>query len=1023
MGTFWITVVDSAYRPIDGAHVSAATVAGSPFDLHAEGRRHVGHAADAARLIVSAAATGYEAERYATFLRGAVTQIVIGLRRANERSYSRGVSRLSFAPARDTFLVRVRGSSAGRAFADVAHRASVTYRLPSKEAEDADDILVRVEAPVERATALIEALAQRAQRVDVMLPIEHGSHWFGLTNQVVARFSEGLDRADIERMAHDRHLTIAESLLHVGNAFLLAGPRLDYGVLDAADALARDARVIYAEPNLTFPTFDDAYVPDDVLWPDVKHLRLIGADEAWDLLDDVVPDLRGGSPDITVAIIDPNGVTPDQPDLTATLTNASAKLLVDYDFVLMQPQTVAALGSRNPNHGTQCAGSAAAAFDDQRGLPGVAPNCHLIGARIGSTPTDVDFFSAYLWAAGFHAFGAAAPNLPPRPADVISSSWGAEGGASALFYECIDFLTTYGRGGKGCLLCFSISDNGYVDFTDASDLTNYRAWATYEKTIAVGASINADPIATAFDSFHADENGATQNLVATVDRRALYSPYGNYQLWKPDLVAPSHTALGVVQDPQLGELLSFIDPILACVRVNDGQVNGCTGGAVCTDYAWSFGGTSHSAPTVAGAIALVLSAQPGLTWIEVRDILRASCARIDNGQANAVGQWRDLDLDGVKEYSQWYGAGRLDVAAAVTLALDATRPLADVYARDNVSDTGAVPSSSPWWESPDIWVRQDAQEPIPALAWDVEPPHQDVLRGQDNALFCRLRNASPTVAASSVYVRALVAHWPGLDFVYPEDFEPDAQPGTFLPAPLQLGTYLIGEKTISPLPPNADAIVKFVWDKALIPPANVAVGSLIAQWHPCLLLELSPHDGPPAVGQPSAVAGDNNLAQRNVAIVDALEALPDVRRYVFVVTGIRRGPPVERLVIDPRRLRNAGSIMLHVPESRLMHALWEGVQRAARDPALYAHGTPAEDRDSGRGMEKGFAPSRERDGAADLIILNALAARIEIPFELEAGRFAPLLIGVRGRSRGDLWISQRRRDGALSPGYGIRFRE
>ena len=50
---------------------------------------------------------------------------------------------------------------------------------------------------------------------------------------------------------------------------------------------------------------------------------------------------------------------------------------------------------------------------------------------------------------------------------MISSSWGATGLAlSNTIRDCFDFLTTYGRGGRGCVLCFSLGNTGYLDFTN-----------------------------------------------------------------------------------------------------------------------------------------------------------------------------------------------------------------------------------------------------------------------------------------------------------------------------------------------------------------------------------------------------------------------------------------------------------------------------------------------------------------------------------------------------------------------------
>src|SRR5829696_3548936 len=200
----------------------------------------------------------------------------------------------------------------------------------------------------------------------------------------------------------------------------------------------------------------------------------------------------------------------------------------------MTPQTVAGLSG---DHGTKCAGTATAAFNNNQGIAGVAPNCHLIGARIPSPADGIQMADAFIWAAGFNTGNTnpSFPALPARAADVISSSWGANGATlSAALSDCFNFLTVYGRGGRGCTVTFSTGNTGYVPFTSGMFL---RAMAAYERTIAVGASINVNPTSPV-NSLHPDPNGNTNNINVTVDTRALYSPFGPAM----DIVAPSHTA-------------------------------------------------------------------------------------------------------------------------------------------------------------------------------------------------------------------------------------------------------------------------------------------------------------------------------------------------------------------------------------------------------------------------------------------------------------------------------------------------
>jgi subtilisin family serine protease len=260
---------------------------------------------------------------------------------------------------------------------------------------------------------------------------------------------------------------------------------------------------------------------------------------------------------------------------------------------------------------------------------------------------------------------------------------------------CFNYLTTHGRGGKGTVLCFSAANWGYVDMTGGTTLS---AIAMSPKTIAVGSSVGchlASPVVAA--SKHPNWDGQIYNIAVGTDTRSLYSPYGHPSSRKPDLVSPSSTAMK--RPPVPAGVTHNVDPVVCCVPTGSG-VDGCANPLpACDDYHETFGGTSHSCPTVAGAVALILTANPDLKWCEVRDILRVSSVRIDPHPPTAAGNWMDLDGDGLPDYSRWYGAGRLDVDAAVRLTIEARNtypgpwvPIDEAKYRAIWSGLGVVPT-------------------------------------------------------------------------------------------------------------------------------------------------------------------------------------------------------------------------------------------------------------------------------------------------------------------------------------------
>ena len=119
-----------------------------------------------------------------------------------------------------------------------------------------------------------------------------------------------------------------------------------------------------------------AYAPNDSMFGDQWGLQRTEVPRAWQMV-------RGGD-DVTVAVID-EGVQLDHPDL------------------LLHPQswnasTDTADGSPTGNHGTACAGIAAARMDNGEGVAGVAGGCRTM-AIATATWADVDIAEGLYFAA------------------------------------------------------------------------------------------------------------------------------------------------------------------------------------------------------------------------------------------------------------------------------------------------------------------------------------------------------------------------------------------------------------------------------------------------------------------------------------------------------------------------------------------------------------------------------------------------------------------------------------------------
>ncbi|MBB3833625.1 subtilisin family serine protease [Xanthomonas arboricola] len=95
------------------------------------------------------------------------------------------------------------------------------------------------------------------------------------------------------------------------------------------------------------------------------------------------------------------------------------------------------------------------------------------------------------------------------------------------------------------------------------------------------------------------------------------------------------------------------------------------------NYSARMNGTSASAPTVAGVAALMLSANPQLTLRDVKYILATTAVQVDPNQAKVFYKGSVIEPGWVTNaaghrFSNWYGFGLVDAAAAVERAVHFT---------------------------------------------------------------------------------------------------------------------------------------------------------------------------------------------------------------------------------------------------------------------------------------------------------------------------------------------------------------
>ncbi len=307
---------------------------------------------------------------------------------------------------------------------------------------------------------------------------------------------------------------------------------------------------------------------------------------------------------VNIAMVD-DGLQLTHPDLSP---NYQAALSWDFNGNDSNPSPTLSADF----HGTATAGLAAGRGNNGIGVTGVAPMAGLAGIRlIGGAATDAQEASALTYQNNNQ--GGLGTN------SIYSNSWGPNDdgatleGPGTLAKAALLSGVTNGRGGKGSIFVWAGGNGG------TADNSNYDGYANSRFVIAVAATKN-------------NANGS----------RASYSEKGANLL---------------VNAPSSGGSLSVVTTDLVGTNGYNTASSGSGG-----DYTNTFGGTSAAAPIVSGTVALMLEANPNLTWRDVKHILVHTAVKNDPTEADWTTNAAGLHIN------HSYGFGRVDANAAATMA-------------------------------------------------------------------------------------------------------------------------------------------------------------------------------------------------------------------------------------------------------------------------------------------------------------------------------------------------------------------
>lgn len=439
------------------------------------------------------------------------------------------------------------------------------------------------------------------------LTAENGKE-IGLSNVFYVKLQSADDYSILQKLAAETNVEIFKKDRYMPLWFSLSCSKESQGnSLEMANYYYESGQFEAAEPNfignVEITGVDDPYFDDQ--WG-LENTGQYNGTSGIDINISEAWDITYGDDNITVAVID-QGIDTDHPDLT----NLSS---YSYDTKNDNSPSV-----RRGRHGMSVSGIISANVDNDTGMAGIASGTQLM--TISDNISGDDVSDEQELAAGINY----AVN---NGADVINCSWIFSATASSYIDDAIDNALDNGRGGKGCVVVFAVGND--------------------DSSVRYPANSNPDIVTV----------GAVNQIGK---RKTMSSSWDGEDTWgsnwgqEVDLAAP-------------GVLIPTLD--LQSLGYNPGTpLHVDCGGTLTTseysdgDYTMQFNGTSSAAPHVAGVAALVLSANNGLTFDEVSDIMESTAQKVGSYTYHTqLGRPNGL-------WHQYVGYGLVDAGASVESAV------------------------------------------------------------------------------------------------------------------------------------------------------------------------------------------------------------------------------------------------------------------------------------------------------------------------------------------------------------------